>query len=98
MLETVSDSKIKDLFLDFIKGWLDEYKQPKYRVQLNNIIQRGGNSLIIDYSDLSRYNSDLAALATKDPKYLEIFSKSRSRLFERRGSRICEEGGKIFYS
>jgi replicative DNA helicase Mcm len=76
MLETVSDSKIKDLFLDFIKGWLDEYKQPKYRVQLNNIIQRGGNSLIIDYSDLSRYNSDLAALATKDPKYLEIFSKA----------------------
>jgi len=75
-LEISSDSRIKDLFSIFIKGWLDDFKQPKYRIQLNNAIQRNANSIIVDYTDLSKYNSDLAAITIKDPiKYLDMFNK-----------------------
>jgi len=82
-MEVSSDSRLKENFSNFIRSQLDESNQPKYRFQLNNIIQRNSNSLIIDYSDLSKYDSDLAAASTKDPnKYLEMFSKSSFELLK----------------
>lgn len=76
-MEVSSDSRLKDNFSNFIRGQLDESNQPKYRVQLNNIIQKNSNSLVVDYADLSKYDSDLAAASTKDPnKYLDMFSRS----------------------
>lgn len=76
-MEVSSDSRLKEIFSSFIRAWVDESNQPKYRVQLSSIVQKNANSLVVDYSDLTRWNSNLAAESTKDPmKYLDLFSKS----------------------
>ncbi|MGQ9781288.1 MAG: LAGLIDADG family homing endonuclease [Nitrososphaeria archaeon] len=76
-MEVSSDSRLKEIFSSFVRAWVDESNQPKYRVQLSSIVQKNANSLVVDYSDLTRWNSSLAAESTKDPmKYLDLFSKS----------------------
>jgi len=96
-LEVSSDSYLKEKFSSFIRSQLDESNQPKYRIQLGNIIQRNSNSLVIDYSDLSKYDSDLAAASTKDPnKYLEMFSRSAFELLKEEDPDYAKKVEKYF--
>ena len=76
-MEILSDSAIKDRLSDFIKGFTDLSNRPKYRARLVNAIQRNTNSIVVDFQDIFRFDSNLAIELTNNPtKYLDTFSKA----------------------
>ncbi len=56
-----------DLFKDFIKNFRDETGRFKYMDRLRRMINFDLQSLSIDFSDLYRYNTDLAEALIDDP-------------------------------
>lgn len=62
-----SEAKVKDVFVDFLKSYKDERNELKYRIQISQLPGKGGRSVLIDFPDLLRYNTDLATSLVKEP-------------------------------
>jgi len=57
-------------FEDFIRLFEDRPGVYKYQDQINDIISKGGNTLIILYEDLLAFDSQIAEMLKKDPELL----------------------------
>jgi DNA replicative helicase MCM subunit Mcm2 (Cdc46/Mcm family) len=69
-----SEAKVKDIFVEFLKGYKDERNNElKYRIQISQLPAKGTKSVIVDYPDLQRYDTDLATSLVKEP---DLFLKS----------------------
>ena len=68
-----SEAKVKDIFVDFLKSHKDASGELKYRIQISQIPVKGSSSVIIDYSDLERFDTDLATSLVKEP---DLFFKA----------------------
>ncbi|MGI0091269.1 MAG: minichromosome maintenance protein MCM [Nitrososphaerales archaeon] len=68
-----SEAKVKDIFVDFLKGYKDERNELKYRIQISQLPSRGSKSVTVDFPDLQRYDTDLATSLVKEP---DLFLKS----------------------
>jgi replicative DNA helicase Mcm len=55
-----SESKIKDLFVEFLKTFKDNKNELKYRIQISQLPAKNGKSVVVDFPDLLVYNTDLA--------------------------------------
>ena len=68
-----SEAKVKDIFVEFFKGYKDERNELKYRIQISQLPAKGAKSVVVDYPDLQRYDTDLATSLVKEP---DLFLKS----------------------
>ena len=57
-------------FEDFLRLFEDKPGVYKYQDQINDIISKGGNALIILYEDLLAFDSQIAEMLKKDPELL----------------------------
>ncbi|MFX1433013.1 MAG: minichromosome maintenance protein MCM [Promethearchaeota archaeon] len=57
-------------FEDFLRLFEDKPGVYKYQDQINDIISKGGNTLIILYEDLLAFDSQIAEMLKKDPELL----------------------------
>ena len=69
-----SEAKVKDIFVDFLKSYTNELGELKYRIEISQIPARGSRSVIVDYPDLERFDTDLSTSLVKAPEqFLEAF-------------------------
>lgn len=68
-----SEAKVKDIFVDFLKSYKDDLGELKYRIQISQVPVKGSRSVVVDYPDLERYDTDLATSLVKEP---DLFLKS----------------------
>jgi replicative DNA helicase Mcm len=72
-----TDAKIKDIFVEFLKGFKGEGNELKYRTQISQLPARGGKSVVVDYPDLLAYNMEIATNLIKEPdSYLKSFDQA----------------------
>jgi len=64
-----SEARVKDVFVDFLKSSKDEENELKYRIQISQIPLKASRSVIVDYPDLERYDTDLATSLVKEPDH-----------------------------
>ena len=96
-MEILSDSAIKDRLSDFIKGFTDLSNRPKYRARLVNAIQRNTNSIVVDFQDIFRFDSNLAIELTNNPiKYLDTFSKAALDILKQEDPDYAKKVEKFF--
>ncbi len=96
-MELLSDSAIKDRLSDFIKGFTDLSNRPKYRARLVNAIQRNTNSIVVDFQDIFRFDSNLAIELTNNPmKYLDTFSKASLDILKQEDPDYAKKVEKFF--
>jgi replicative DNA helicase Mcm len=69
-----SEAAVKEIFVGFLKGFKDEGGEFKYRVQVSQLPVRNSRSVLVDYPDLERFDTDLATSLVKEPDlFLESF-------------------------
>ena len=68
-----SEARVKDLFEEFLGSYKDERNELKYRTQISQLPARQSKSVVVDYPDVERYDTDLAASLVKEP---DLFLKS----------------------
>jgi replicative DNA helicase Mcm len=68
-----SEAKVKDLFVEFLKSYKDESNELKYRILISQLPERNARSVIIDYPDLERFDTDLATSLVRHP---DLFLRS----------------------
>jgi replicative DNA helicase Mcm len=79
-------------FEDFIRLFEDEPGIYKYQEQVNEIISKNGNSLIIYYEDLLAFDSQLAKAFRKDPESsIEEAIKAFKKVLKSQGSKIDDK-------
>jgi replicative DNA helicase Mcm len=79
-------------FEDFIRLFEDEPGIYKYQEQVNEIISKNGNSLIIYYEDLLAFDSQLADVFRKDPESsIEEAIKAFKKVLKSQGSKIDDK-------
>jgi replicative DNA helicase Mcm len=72
-----SESKIKDLFVEFLKTFKDNKNELKYRIQISQLPAKNGKSVVVDFPDLLVYNTDLATELVRNPAlYLKSFDSA----------------------
>jgi replicative DNA helicase Mcm len=68
-----SEAAVQDKLGQFLRGFQDERNELKYRIQISNLAAIQGKSVIVDYPDLEKYDTDLATSIVKQP---DLFLKS----------------------
>ncbi len=77
---------------DFFRLFEDEPGVYKYQEQINEIISKNGNSLIIYYEDLLAFDSQLAEMLRKDPESsIEEAIKAFKKLLKSQGSKTSNK-------
>jgi replicative DNA helicase Mcm len=72
-----SEAKVKDIFVDFLKGYKDQDGELKYRVQISQVPLKGSRSVVVDYPDLEEFSTDLATSLVKEPdQFLSSFDSA----------------------
>lgn len=72
-----SEAKVKDLFVEFLKSYKDENGELKYRIEISQIPVTGSKSVIVDYPNLERYDTDLSTSLVKQPDlFLDAFESA----------------------
>ena len=66
-MATLASGKLSEMFEDFLKSVTDRTGNPVYRGKISQLISNEGKSLIVDFGDLLKYNSDLANRVLLDP-------------------------------
>ncbi|MGD0329378.1 MAG: minichromosome maintenance protein MCM [Nitrososphaeria archaeon] len=96
-MDLLSDSAVKDKFLDFFKVFLDASNQPKYMARLVNAIQTNTNSIVVDFQDILKFDPNLAIELTNNPtKYLDIFLKAAVEFLRQEDSDYAKKVEKYF--
>jgi replicative DNA helicase Mcm len=66
-MATLASGKLSEQFEDFLKSVMDRSGNPLYRGKISQMISGEGKSLVVDFGDLVRYNSDLANRVLLEP-------------------------------
>ena len=66
-MATLASGKLSEQFEDFLKSVSDKAGNPVYRGKISQLISSEGKSLVVDFGDLLRYNSDLANRVLLEP-------------------------------
>ena len=66
-MATLASGKLSEMFEDFLKSVADRKGNPVYRSKISQLISSEGKSLVVDFGDLLRYNSDLANRVLLEP-------------------------------
>jgi DNA replicative helicase MCM subunit Mcm2 (Cdc46/Mcm family) len=66
-LATLASGKLSEQFEDFLKSVTDKGGNPVYRTKISQLISNEGKSLVVDFGDLLRYNSDLGNRVLLEP-------------------------------
>jgi len=64
---TLASGKLSEQFEDFLKSVTDRKGNPVYRSKISQLISSEGKSLVVDFGDLLKYNSDLANRVLLEP-------------------------------
>src|SRR5487761_495331 len=69
-----TQAKIKDIFVDFLKMFRDEYGELKYRTLVSQLPAKGSKSVVVDFQNLNAYNTEIATnLMTEPDLYFKEF-------------------------
>lgn len=68
-----TEARVKDIFVDFLKGFKDPRNELKYRTAISGMPGENLKSIVVDYPDLLAFNTDLATSILKQP---ELFLKA----------------------
>jgi replicative DNA helicase Mcm len=72
-----SEAKVKDIFVDFLKSYKDELGELKYRIEISELPAKASKSVIVDYPDLERFDTDLSTSLVKAPEqFLDAFDRA----------------------
>jgi len=66
-MATLASGKLSEQFEDFLKSVTDRNGSPIYRSKISQLISSEGKSLVVDFGDLLKYNSDLANRVLLEP-------------------------------
>ncbi len=66
-MATLASGKLSEMFEDFLKSVVDRGGNPVYRSKISQLISSEGKSLVVDFGDLLKYNSDLANRVMLEP-------------------------------
>ncbi|MDG6991151.1 MAG: minichromosome maintenance protein MCM, partial [Nitrososphaerota archaeon] len=66
-MATLTSGKLSEQFEDFLKSVTDKSGTPVYRGKISQLISSEGKSLVVDFGDLLKYNSDLANRVLLEP-------------------------------
>jgi replicative DNA helicase Mcm len=66
-MATLASGKLSEMFEDFLKSVTDRSGSSVYRSKISQLIANEGKSLVVDFSDLLRYNNDLANRVLLEP-------------------------------
>ena len=66
-MATLASGKLSEQFEDFLKSVTDRSGNPVYRSKISQLISSEGKSLVVDFGDLLKYNSDLANRVLLEP-------------------------------
>jgi len=66
-MATLASGKLSEQFEDFLKSITDRNGNPVYRSKISQLISSEGKSLVVDFGDLLKYNSDLANRVLLEP-------------------------------
>ena len=66
-MATLASGKLSEMFEDFLKSVVDRSGNPAYRAKISQLISSEGKSLVVDFGDLLKYNSDLANRVLLEP-------------------------------
>src|SRR5574340_1106300 len=66
-MATLASGKLSEMFEDFLKSVEDRGGNPVYRSEISQLISSGGKSLVVEFGDLLKYNSDLANRVLLEP-------------------------------
>ena len=66
-MATLASGKLSEQFEDFLKSVTDRNGNPIYRSKISQLISNEGKSLVVDFGDLLKYNSDLANRILLEP-------------------------------
>ncbi|MGA2875131.1 MAG: LAGLIDADG family homing endonuclease [Nitrososphaerales archaeon] len=68
-----SEAAVQDKLGQFLRGFEDDRRELKYRIQISNLAATQGKSIIVDYPDVEKYDTDLATSIVQQP---DLFLKS----------------------
>ena len=66
-MATLASGKLSEMFEDFLKSVTDRTGNPVYRGKISQLVSSEGKSLVVDFGDLLKYNSDLANRVLLEP-------------------------------
>ena len=66
-MATLASGKLSEQFEDFLKSITDRNGNPVYRSKISQLISNEGKSLVVEFGDLLKYNSDLANRVLLEP-------------------------------
>ena len=66
-MATLASGKLSEMLEDFLKSVVDRDGTPVYRSKISQLISSEGKSLVVDFGDLLKYNSDLANRLLLEP-------------------------------
>jgi DNA replicative helicase MCM subunit Mcm2 (Cdc46/Mcm family) len=66
-LATMASGKLSEMFEDFLKSISDRSGNYVYRTKISQLVSNEGKSLVVDFGDLLKYNSDLANKVIMEP-------------------------------
>lgn len=66
-MATLASGKLSEMFEDFLKSVTDRSGNFVYRTKISQLISNEGKSLVVDFQDLLKYNSDLANRILLEP-------------------------------
>jgi replicative DNA helicase Mcm len=66
-MATIASGKLSEIFEDFLKSVTDRNGNSVYRVKVSQLMADEGKSLLVDFNDLLRYNSDVANRVLIEP-------------------------------
>lgn len=76
-MATLATGKLSEIFEEFLKTVTDRNGEHVYRSRISQLIASEGKSLVVDFSDLLRYNDDLANKVLLEPDTsLDAFRKA----------------------
>lgn len=74
ILQELTEASIKDTFVDFLKEFRDQRSDLKYRTVISQLPSEGKTSVLVDFSDLLSFNTEIATYMVKEPKlYIAAF-------------------------
>jgi replicative DNA helicase Mcm len=72
-----TESKIKDILVEFLKTFKDSRNELKYRTYISQMPARNSKSLVVDFPDLSEFNTEISTELIKNPTlYLKAFDSA----------------------
>src|SRR5438309_4702588 len=82
-MQELTDARVKDELVNFLKTFRDNRRELKYRTQISQLPAKGGKSVLVDYSDLLAYDTQMATEVIGEPEhYLSAFNEASTETLD----------------